>query len=73
MMIAFSCVITPNSDQYQFSSYIINAYLTSTAIGIQDLITQGEFSSDTLKTFPQYFHKKTMGTRWENLFFDIRG
>ena len=40
---------------------------------IKDMITKVDFFFlEILITSPQYFYKKSMGTRWENLFFDIR-
>ena len=63
--------LSPNSDQHQISRCNINAYSTSEVMRINDMITQGEFL-DILITYRQYFYKKSMGTRQESLFFDIR-
>ena len=61
----------PYSDQYQISPCNINAYSSSTVMRIRDMITQVEFY-DILITSTQYIYKKSMGTRKENLFFDIK-
>ena len=60
--------LSPYSDQHQISPCNINAYSTPEVMRIKDMIIQGKFS---LITSPQYFYKKSMGTRKENLFFDI--
>ena len=39
---------------------------------IKNMITRGE-GPDIIINSPQYFYKKSKGTRQENLFFDIRG
>ena len=54
--------LSPNSDQHQISPCNINAYSTPEVMRIKDMITQGEFSWYFI-TSPQYFCKKSMGTR----------
>ena len=61
----------PNSDQYQISPCNINAYSSSKVMTIKNMITQVEFY-DILITSTQYIYKKSMGTRKENLVFDIK-
>ena len=55
-----------------------NGQLTAEDMRINDMITQGDFSWVVLiflVTSPWllYVYEKTIGTRWENLFFDISG
>ena len=54
-----------NSDQHQISPCNINAHSTPEVMRIEDMITQGEFSwyFYLFVTSPQYFYKKSMGTR----------
>ena len=53
-----------NSDQHQISPCNINAYSIPEVMRIKDMITQGGFSTvDILITSPQYFYKKSMGTK----------
>ena len=65
--------LSPYSDQHQISPCNINAYSTPEVMRIKDLITQCKVNFlDFLITSPQYFYKKSMATRKENLFSDIR-
>ena len=54
--------LSPNSDQHQISPCNIHAYSTHKVMRIKDMIAQGEFS-DVVITSPQYFYKKSKGTR----------
>ena len=54
--------LSPNSDQHQISPSNVNAHSTPEVKRIKDMITQGEFL-DILITSPQYFYKRSMGTR----------
>ena len=62
--------LSPNSDQYQISPCSINAQSIREVMRIKDMITQNEFSRNST-TFPHYCYNKCMGTRKENLYFDI--
>ena len=56
--------LSPNTDQHQISPCNVNAYSTPEVMRIKDMITQmqGEFLGIFI-TSPQYFYKKSMGTR----------
>ena len=72
-ILSFINPLSPNSDQHHISPCNINAYSTQAELmRIKDMITQGQHDFlGILLTSPQYFNKKSIGTRWENLFFDI--
>ena len=56
--------LSPNCDQHQIFHCDINAYSTPEFMRIKDMI---------LITSLPYFYKKSIRTREENFFFDIRG
>ena len=63
--------LSANSGQHQFSPCNINVHSTPEVMRIKDMISPKLNFLDILPTSPQYFYKKSMRTRWENLFFDI--
>ena len=71
--------LSPNNDLYQIPpSCNTNAYnfiSTPEVMRIKDNYDHQReiFLIFLLITSPQYFYKKSMGTREENLFFNIRG
>ena len=58
--------LSPNSDQHQISPCNINAYPTPEFVNIT-------CKHINLKRVNFLDIKKSMGTRYENVFFDIRG